>query len=110
MLIAELVEEWLQKLSPGDPPLAQKKELVLNQAVAVTDAMRGALRPHHTFFRPMHIMRNPHDIPLLNSRQHKNRPAKPALRGAQNSIRQSSDALKILQLFILFTAFLNTSE
>jgi hydrogenase large subunit len=43
LLIAELVEAWLQKLRPGEPPIARKKELVRNQAVAITDAMRGAL-------------------------------------------------------------------
>ena len=42
-LIAELVEEWLQKLRPGEPPVSQKKETVRDQAIAVTDAMRGAL-------------------------------------------------------------------
>ncbi|MDR7868539.1 MAG: nickel-dependent hydrogenase large subunit [Sporomusaceae bacterium] len=43
LLIAELIEEWLQKLRPGDPPLNQKKELVRTEAIAVTDAMRGTL-------------------------------------------------------------------
>lgn len=43
MLITELIEEWLHKLHLGPSPINQKKELVLNQAIAVTDAMRGAL-------------------------------------------------------------------
>lgn len=43
LLITELIDEWLHKLEPGPPPLDQKKELVRNQAMAVTDAMRGAL-------------------------------------------------------------------
>jgi len=42
-LIAELVEKWLAELEPGEPPIEQKKELVRNQAIAVTDAMRGHL-------------------------------------------------------------------
>lgn len=43
LLICELVEEWLSKLAPGGPPLSQKRELARSQALAVTDAMRGAL-------------------------------------------------------------------
>ncbi len=43
LLITELLEKWLHKLQPGEPPINQKKELVQNQATAVTDAMRGAL-------------------------------------------------------------------
>lgn len=42
-LIADLVEKWLTELEPGEPPIKQKKELVSNQAIAVTDAMRGPL-------------------------------------------------------------------
>lgn len=42
-LIAELIEKWLTELKPGEPPLRQKKDLALNQAIAVTDAMRGPL-------------------------------------------------------------------
>ncbi len=43
LLITELVERWLQKLQPGEPPINQKRELVRHQAISVTDAMRGAL-------------------------------------------------------------------
>ena len=43
LMIAELVEQWLTLLRPGDPPIRQNKELAANQAVAVTDAMRGPL-------------------------------------------------------------------
>jgi hydrogenase large subunit len=43
ILITELVEKWLHKLQSGAPPIRQKKELVRHQAIAVTDAMRGAL-------------------------------------------------------------------
>ena len=42
-LIAKLIEKWLTEIEPGEPPLDQKKELVMNQAIAVTDAMRGPL-------------------------------------------------------------------
>jgi len=42
-LIAELVEKWLTELEPGEPPIKQKNKLVTNQAIAVTDAMRGPL-------------------------------------------------------------------
>lgn len=43
MLIAELVEKWLLKVELGEPPIMQKTELVLHEAIAVTDAMRGPL-------------------------------------------------------------------
>ncbi|WP_216093672.1 nickel-dependent hydrogenase large subunit [Sporolituus thermophilus] len=43
LFITELMEKWLHKLKPGKPPINQKKELVRSQAIAVTDAMRGAL-------------------------------------------------------------------
>ncbi|MEN6414463.1 MAG: nickel-dependent hydrogenase large subunit [Veillonellales bacterium] len=43
LLISELMEEWLHELQPGEPPIHQKKDLVHNQATAVTDAMRGPL-------------------------------------------------------------------
>ncbi|MBP2629135.1 MAG: Ni,Fe-hydrogenase large subunit [Firmicutes bacterium] len=42
-LITELVEKWLKRLQPGEPPLKQKTELAKNKGIAVTDAMRGAL-------------------------------------------------------------------
>lgn len=42
-LIAKLVEEWLYAIEPGEPPLNQNKELVTQEAIAVTDAMRGPL-------------------------------------------------------------------
>lgn len=42
-LIAGLVEQWLTELVPGEPPIMQKKDLVTDQAIAVTDAMRGPL-------------------------------------------------------------------
>lgn len=42
-LIADLVEKWLNELEPGEPPIEQKKFLVRNQTIAVTDAMRGPL-------------------------------------------------------------------
>ncbi|MEN6412793.1 MAG: nickel-dependent hydrogenase large subunit [Veillonellales bacterium] len=43
LYITELVEEWLHELEPGEPPINQKKELVQDQALSVTDAMRGPL-------------------------------------------------------------------
>ncbi|MBP2646163.1 MAG: nickel-dependent hydrogenase large subunit [Firmicutes bacterium] len=43
LLITELIKEWLCKLKAGPAPICQKKELVRNQAISVTDAMRGAL-------------------------------------------------------------------
>lgn len=43
LLIAELLEEWLLKLKPGNPPINQKKELVRTKGISVTDAMRGPL-------------------------------------------------------------------
>ncbi|MZP30728.1 nickel-dependent hydrogenase large subunit [Heliobacterium undosum] len=42
-LIAGLMREWLGRLVPGEPPIAQKKTPVKGQVTAVTDAMRGAL-------------------------------------------------------------------
>ncbi len=42
-LIAELAEKWLNELEPGEPPIEQKRELIADQAIAVTDAMRGPL-------------------------------------------------------------------
>lgn len=43
LMITELMEEWMKKLQPGEPPIKQKKQLVSNQAIAVMDAMRGPL-------------------------------------------------------------------
>lgn len=43
LLITELVRDWLKKLIPGPPPIQQKKAPAKEQAVAVTDVMRGAL-------------------------------------------------------------------
>ncbi|MBU2701241.1 hydrogenase large subunit [Sporomusaceae bacterium BoRhaA] len=43
LLITKLMENWLKKLRPGPPPIRQKKQIVSNQAIAVTDAMRGPL-------------------------------------------------------------------
>jgi len=42
-LITQLVEEWLNQLQPGEPPLQQKTDLATNTALSVTDAMRGPL-------------------------------------------------------------------
>lgn len=42
-LIAGLIEQWLTELVPGEPPIMQKKDLATDQAIAVTDAMRGPL-------------------------------------------------------------------
>ncbi|MDT8901573.1 nickel-dependent hydrogenase large subunit [Anaeroselena agilis] len=42
-LIAELAGEWLGRLEPGEAPICRKKDIVRTQAVAATDAMRGAL-------------------------------------------------------------------
>ncbi|WP_094606316.1 Periplasmic [NiFeSe] hydrogenase large subunit [Sporomusa silvacetica DSM 10669] len=42
-LIAGLVEKWLTELEPGEPPIQQKNKLATDQAIAVTDAMRGPL-------------------------------------------------------------------
>lgn len=47
LLITELIEKWLHKLKPGEPPINQKKEIVCSQAIAITDAMRGTLL-HYT--------------------------------------------------------------
>lgn len=55
-MIAELVEKWLTVLRPGEPPIKQNKELVLNQAVAVTDAMRGPLL-HGAMVKDEHVER-----------------------------------------------------
>jgi len=43
LLLTELMEEWLNKLAPGLPPIKQKSQLLSNQAIAVMDAMRGPL-------------------------------------------------------------------
>lgn len=43
LLIAELLEKWLNLLTPGEPPINQKTEIVQNEAISVTDAMRGPL-------------------------------------------------------------------
>lgn len=43
LMIAELMGEWLKKLRPGKAPLKQKTTLAVNQATAVSDAMRGPL-------------------------------------------------------------------
>lgn len=56
MMIAELVEKWLTVLRPGDPPIKQNKELILNQAIAVTDAMRGPLL-HGALLKDEHVER-----------------------------------------------------
>ncbi|MBM7866521.1 nickel-dependent hydrogenase large subunit [Heliobacterium gestii] len=41
--IARLMGEWLRRLVPGEPPIAQKKTPVKGQVTAITDAMRGVL-------------------------------------------------------------------
>lgn len=43
LLITELVKDWLNCLEPGAAPLKQKEQFVKNQAISVTDAMRGPL-------------------------------------------------------------------
>lgn len=43
LYISELVEEWLSKLTPGAAPIKQNRQPIKQEAVAVTDAMRGAL-------------------------------------------------------------------
>lgn len=43
LMLTELMEEWLEKLQSGKPPIMQKKQIVTNQAMAATDAMRGPL-------------------------------------------------------------------
>ena len=43
LLITKLVQEWLNRLQPGAAPLKQKGTLVKNQAISITDAMRGPL-------------------------------------------------------------------
>lgn len=43
LLLTELIKKWLKKIKPGKAPIKQKKEIVLNQAIAVVDAMRGPL-------------------------------------------------------------------
>ncbi len=45
-LIAGLVREWLDRLVPGAPPLAQAPNPVLGEAWGLTDSMRGALLHH----------------------------------------------------------------
>ncbi|MCF8010185.1 MAG: nickel-dependent hydrogenase large subunit [Clostridiales bacterium] len=42
-LLTEFIQQWLKKLTPGDPPIKQKTTPVKNKVTAVTDAMRGAL-------------------------------------------------------------------
>ncbi|MCE5284593.1 MAG: nickel-dependent hydrogenase large subunit [Pelosinus sp.] len=56
MLIAELVEKWLITLKPGEPSINQNKELVLDEAVAVTEAMRGPLL-HAALIKDEHVER-----------------------------------------------------
>lgn len=41
--IAGLMEEWLDRLEEGPPPISQRKERVSGEATSVTDSMRGAL-------------------------------------------------------------------
>jgi len=41
--LCELIEEWLDKLEPGPPPLNQNEEPVKEEVVATSGAMRGAL-------------------------------------------------------------------
>lgn len=43
LLITELIQEWLTKLVPGEPPINQKETPVKSEVIATTDAMRGAL-------------------------------------------------------------------
>lgn len=43
LLITQLMEEWLKNLQPSMAPIKQKKQIISNQAIAVTDAMRGPL-------------------------------------------------------------------
>lgn len=43
LMITELMEEWLKRLLPGQPPIRQKKQTITNHAIAVTDSMRGPL-------------------------------------------------------------------
>lgn len=45
-LIADLVEKWLTELEPGEPPIKQKKELVKNQAIAVTYKLLSDFKNH----------------------------------------------------------------
>ena len=56
LFITELLEEWLHKLTPGEPPINQKKELVRKQGIAVTDAMRGPLL-HCAFLQEEQVAR-----------------------------------------------------
>ena len=42
-LLIQLVQDWLQRLQPGVPPISQKRKVVRNTAAAATDAMRGPL-------------------------------------------------------------------
>lgn len=43
LLITEMVQDWLNKLKPGPPPINQKKTPVKNEVAAISDAMRGTL-------------------------------------------------------------------
>ena len=43
LLITTFMEDWLKKLRPGNPPICQKKQIVTDQAISATDAMRGPL-------------------------------------------------------------------
>ncbi len=43
LLLTELVQEWLKKLTPGPPPIRQKNRAIKTEVTATTDAMRGAL-------------------------------------------------------------------
>ncbi|SFH25208.1 hydrogenase large subunit [Desulfotomaculum arcticum] len=43
LLITELMQDWLQRLQPGPPPIVQKSIPVKTHATAITDSMRGTL-------------------------------------------------------------------
>ncbi|AGL00751.1 nickel-dependent hydrogenase large subunit [Desulfoscipio gibsoniae] len=43
LLITELMRDWLMRLQPGPPPLAQKDTPIKTQATSVVDSMRGCL-------------------------------------------------------------------
>jgi len=45
-LIARLMRQWLDRLNPGEPPLAQQDVPLRDESRGMTDSMRGALLHH----------------------------------------------------------------
>lgn len=86
-LIADLMEKWLRKLKPSDPPIQQKKKIVKPEALAVTDAMRGVLL-HRAWVEQEQITKYQVVTPTMWNFSPKNKhghlgPAEEALTGTQ---------------------------